>query len=130
MDNSLDIDLQKFRALLDQSSDMVIDQFDNMEDKKAYHSHSQKEVESWFDEVLPQEGMDNQVLLNEVKTKVMDTATNNLGPYMYGYVMAGGTQVSIIAEQLAATINQNVGKWHLAPAINEIEKRVIQWEDR
>ena len=28
---------------------------------------------------------------------------------------------------LAATINQNVGKWHLAPAISEIEKRVIRW---
>jgi glutamate/tyrosine decarboxylase-like PLP-dependent enzyme len=41
--------------------------------------------------------------------------------------MAGGTQISIIAEQLAATINQNIGKWHLAPSISEIEKRVVQW---
>ena len=41
--------------------------------------------------------------------------------------MAGGTQISIIAEQLSATINQNMGKWHLGPALNEMEKRVIQW---
>ena len=46
---------------------------------------------------------------------------------MYAYVMTGGTQVSIIAEMLAATINQNVGKWHLSPSISEIEKRVISW---
>jgi glutamate/tyrosine decarboxylase-like PLP-dependent enzyme len=46
---------------------------------------------------------------------------------MYAYVMAGGTQISIIAELLAATINQNVGKWHLAPSITELEKRVVKW---
>ena len=46
---------------------------------------------------------------------------------MYAYVMAGGSQMSIIAEKLTATINQNVGKWHLSPAASEIEKRVIQW---
>ncbi|MEL6135249.1 MAG: pyridoxal-dependent decarboxylase, partial [Bacteroidota bacterium] len=53
--------------------------------------------------------------------------TGNLGPHMYAYVMAGGTQVSIVAEQLAATINQNVTKWHLAPVLSEIEKRVVKW---
>lgn len=127
MNNSLDVNLTEFRDLLNQSADLVIDQFENLESKKAYHFHSQKEVESWFDEALPQEGMDSKELLQLVKEKVMDTATNNVGPYMYAYVMAGGTQISVIAEQLTATINQNVGKWHLAPAINEIERRVIQW---
>ena len=35
--------------------------------------------------------------------------------------------MSIVAEQIAATINQNNTKWHLAPSMHEIEKRVIQW---
>ena len=35
--------------------------------------------------------------------------------------------MAIIAEKLASTINQNQTKWHLAPALNEIEKRVIKW---
>ena len=124
---SLDIEPKEFRSLLDQSADIVQAQFDSLETKKAYHWHSQKEVESWFDEPLPTEGMDKSELLDIVKSKVMDPATNNLGPYMYAYVMAGGTQMSIIGETLTATINQNVGKWHLAPTINEIEKRVIKW---
>ena len=41
---------------------------------------------------------------------------------MYAYVMAGGTQMSIIAEQLAATVNQNTGKWHLAPTMIELAR--------
>ena len=125
--SSLDISTEDFKALLDKSTDMVLNQFEDLEGKKAYHAYSQKEIENWFDEPLPKQGMDTEALLKEVQTKVMDTATSNLGPYMYAYVMAGGTQLSIVAEKLGATINQNVGKWHLAPAINEIERRVIKW---
>ena len=84
-------------------------------------------MESWFAESLPEEGMPDDALLQKVKTHILDKATGNLGPHMYAYVTAGGTQISIIAEQLAATINQNIGKWHLAPSISEIEKRVVQW---
>jgi len=126
-DNSLDLNQKDFAQLLDKSAQIVLEQFENIASAKAYHYHEQEEVASWFDEALPLEGMDFNHLLEEVQQKVMKTATGNLGPNMYAYVMTGGTQVSIVAEQLAATINQNVTKWHLAPAISEIEKRVIRW---
>lgn len=124
---SLDLDQSAFADLLNKSSELVLDKFSNLEDQKAFHNYPQKEIESWFDESIPEAGMDDNELLNFVKEKVLDTATNNLGPYMYAYVMAGGSQMAIVADTLASTINQNVGKWHLAPAISEIEKRVIQW---
>ncbi len=125
--HTLDASPAAFKALLDKSRDMVLHQFQDLETQKAFHAYPQTEVASWFDEALPQVGMDNFELLEEVQQKVLNTATGNLGPHMYAYVMCGGNQVSIVAEQLAATINQNVGKWHLAPAISEIEKRVVQW---
>lgn len=125
--NSLDLTRDEFSSLLNEASDLVLRKFDDLESQKAYHHYPQAEVESWFDEPLPEEGMNDSQLLDFVKEKVLDTATNNVGPYMYAYVMAGGSQMSIIGDHLAATINQNVGKWHLAPAISEIEKRVVQW---
>ena len=125
--NDLDYTLAAFAKLLDKSKALVLDQFQDLDNKKAYHDYPQKEVESWFAESLPEEGMPDDALLQKVKTHILDKATGNLGPHMYAYVMAGGTQISIIAEQLAATINQNIGKWHLAPSISEIEKRVVQW---
>ncbi|MEO9483805.1 MAG: aminotransferase class I/II-fold pyridoxal phosphate-dependent enzyme [Ekhidna sp.] len=127
MNNSLDFTPEHFEKLLNKTSELVLHQHDNMEEKKAYHYFAQAEVESWFDEGLPEESLAPERVLDLFKEKVMDTATNNLGPYMYAYVMAGGSQMSLLAEKLTATINQNVGKWHLGPAVSEIEKRVVQW---
>ncbi len=125
--NNLDLDTKSFKELLDKSSEMVLEKFEHLENRKAFYSYPQTEIEGWFDEKLPEEGIDPINLLEEVKFKVLDPATDNLGHHMYGYVMAGGTQMSIVAEKLAATINQNMGKWHLGPSVAEIEKRVVQW---
>ncbi|MEM9674705.1 MAG: aminotransferase class I/II-fold pyridoxal phosphate-dependent enzyme [Bacteroidota bacterium] len=124
---SLDLSLEEFEQLLVQSNELVINQYQELNEKKAYHDFTLAEVESWFDEPLPAEGKNNTELMEEVRRKVLATATNNLGPHMYGYVMSGGNQISTVAELLATTINQNATKWHLAPAMSEIEKRVIRW---
>lgn len=126
-DATLDFSNNDYKELLDKSTELVLRQFENIELQKGYHDHPQSEVENWFDEALPENGMDPSQLLDEVEEKVLNTATGNLGPHMYAYVMSGGNQMSIIAEKLATTINQNQTKWHLAPAMNEIEKRVVKW---
>ena len=126
-EETLDFSSNDFKQLLDRSSELVLNQFNTIQTQKGYHDYPQKEVERWFEEELPEEGMNPSTLLDEVETKVLSTATGNLGPHMYAYVMSGGNQMAIIAEKLANTINQNQTKWHLAPAMNEIEKRVIQW---
>ncbi len=125
--HSLDLEREEFQQLLTKGNELVIDQFSHLETRKAYHFYPQKVVEQWFDEELPEHGMEADQLLGEVKQKILDPATYNLGPNMYAYVMAGGTQVSIVAEQLAATVNQNPTKWHLGPSMAELEKRVVQW---
>lgn len=124
---TLDFEKDIFKNLLERTTELVLNQFDNLDTLKGYHDFSQQEVENWFSESLPVKGMDIALLLDQVAKKVLQTATGNLGPHMYAYVMSGGNQVSILAEQLATTINQNQTKWHLGPAMNEIEKRVIAW---
>lgn len=126
-DHSLDFTQEDFKAILQQSTNMILQKFEDINAVKGYHDHSQPEVEEWFNEPLPSKGMAPSALLDEVQKKVMNTATGNLGPHMYAYVMSGGNQMALIAEKLASTINQNQTKWHLGPAMNEIEKRVIGW---
>ena len=127
MRNSLDFDNNIFKSLLDKSTDLIIKEYGALDNQIGYHDISQKEVESWFNEKVPKNGMSADEVLKIVKEKIYDTATGNLGPNMYAYVMSGGNQISIIADKLSSAINQNVTKWHLAPAITEIDKRVIQW---
>ena len=123
----LDTSLTKFSQQLSKACELVINRYKNLDDAKAYAGFSPKTVESWFSETLPAKGMTFEELLTLIKEKVLDTATMNVGPYMYAYVMSGGNQISIIAELLVASVNQNVGKWHLAPSMSELEKRVIKW---
>ena len=123
----LDSSLSEFSEQLSKACELVISRYKDLDNAKAYAGFSPTEVESWFDESLPAKGLDFDELLNLIKEKVLNTATMNVGPYMYAYVMSGGNQISIIAELLVASINQNVGKWHLAPSMTELEKRVVKW---
>lgn len=127
MNDTLDYTGQEFAAILQRTTDIVLDQYARAGDQPGFHAFAQKEVEAWFDEPLPQQGIDAHALLDVVKEKVLDTATGNLGPNMYAYVMTGGNQISTVADFLASTINQNATKWHLGPAMTEIEKRVVKW---
>jgi aromatic-L-amino-acid/L-tryptophan decarboxylase len=125
--NSLDYSVEDFLKILTKTNEIVIEQYKKSINQKGFHNISQKEFENWFNEPLPLSGIDSLQLLDEVKEKIVDTATGNLGENMYAYVMAGGNQISTIADFIASTINQNVTKWHLAPAMTEVEKRVISW---
>jgi aromatic-L-amino-acid/L-tryptophan decarboxylase len=127
MNKSLDFTPKTFKKVLDKTTKMLQDQYANLETQKGFNAPNQEELARWFDEPLPREGGDSLQLLDEVKTKVFDASTGNMGPNMYAYVMSGGNQMSTIAEFLMSTINQNNTKWHLAPAMTEIEKRVVRW---
>ena len=101
--------------------------FANAGTQPGYRYFSQEEVMSWFDEPLPETGMNHHDLFKMVQDKVLDTATGNVGPNMYAYVMAGGNHVSAVADFIASTVSQNTTKWHLGPSMTEIEKRVVAW---
>lgn len=127
MNQTLDDTPEEFGDILQQTSRLIVEQYKNIASIKGFHPHPQKEVEGWFDEPLPLQGMNSTLLLQEVQKKIIDPATGNFGLNMYAYVMAGGNQMSTIAELIASTVNQNNTKWHLAPSMTEIERRVVKW---
>ena len=127
MTQSLDYSPEDFAQILQETTKIIQKQYENLEFLKGFNHFPQPEVAAWFDEPLPLLGMDYSHLLAETKQKVMDTATGNLGHNMYAYVMSGGNQISTVAELLMSTVNQNNAKWHLAPAMAEIEQRVVKW---
>lgn len=127
MNKTLDFSHKEFQDILQKTAELILEQYRNIGSQKGYNAPTQPEVESWFDEPLPLSGMDIEPLFEEMQKKVINTATGNLGLNMYAYVMSGGNQISTVAELIMSTVNQNNARWHLAPAMAEIEKRVINW---
>ena len=84
----LDYDSEQFRAIL-QNSNRRIATVCRCPQQKAFMPSNRRMSPHGFDEPLPQQASDPFALLDLVKEKVLDTATGNLGPNMYAYVMAG-----------------------------------------
>jgi len=127
MENSLDFSSDQWAEMVHQTSELILQHYQNLSSIHGFNVESQAEVASWFDEPLPFNSSSFSDLLPKLKTHILDSATGNLGENMYAYVMSGGNQVSTLAEFLMSTVNQNNAKWHLAPAMAEIEKRVVHW---
>ena len=127
MSKTLDFTPKEFQDILKKTSKLILQQYRNVGTQKGFNAPAQAEVATWFNESLPLLGMDIEPLFEEIQQKVIDIATGNLGPNMYGYVMSGGNQISTVAEFIMSTVNQNNTRWHLAPAMAEIEKRVVAW---
>jgi glutamate/tyrosine decarboxylase-like PLP-dependent enzyme len=127
MDESLDLNYEEFQHLVKKTLVMIFETYQSVNKQTGFHPYAQAEVQTWFEEELPMQGSNMEDLFHLVKQYVVHTATGNLGPNMYAYVMSGGNQVSTLADFLVSTLNQNTSKWHLAPAMIEIEKRVVAW---
>ena len=70
MRNSLDFDNNVFKSLLDKSTDLIIKEYGALDNQIGYHDISQKEVESWFNEKVPINGMSADEVLKIVKEKI------------------------------------------------------------
>ncbi len=123
----LDLTTDELTALLAEATAMITRRYASLPDADAFNAHSVDTIIDYFNEPLPESPEAIDHLFERVEKQLFDTATLNIAPKMFAYVMAGGNHVSMVADLLTSAINQNGAKWHLAPAMTEIEKRVIQW---
>ena len=124
---SLDFTSAEYRALLQQTSDIVLDWQERLSKSKVYHNPSPQDIVAVFDEPLPETATAAGELLSQIESQVKDYSNLNASPHYYGYITGGGNQTAVLAEMLKNALNQNNLKWHSAPANSEIEKIVIKW---
>ena len=65
--SSLDLSREEFEQLISQASEIIVDRFNNLGHRKAFHDYPQKEVESWFNEKLPEDGIEFKQVLQITK---------------------------------------------------------------
>ncbi len=124
---TLDLDLFRFRQLLERSCEQVLSLYAGLEQKRVTHSSSPRLVADQFSGPLPTEGRAPEEVLARDIPFIFEHSTLNISPRFFAYVMSGGSQVGILAELLCAALNVNHAKWHLASAAAEIERTTLRW---
>jgi len=124
---SLDFDPEELRRILYKTSDAVVDLFKGMRERKVFQAGSPKDMSELFSEPLPLEGAAFDDILEEINEKVIANSTMSINPNFLAYFTGGASQAAIPAEMIAAALNQNMAKWHIAPAATELERQVIRW---
>jgi aromatic-L-amino-acid decarboxylase len=125
--SNLDLEPDEFRRLGYQVVDMIAEYYASIDSLPVFPQHTSKEVAQLFDESMPEEGQEADVILNEWTSKILPYATHLGSPRYFGFVNGSGTMIATLAEALAASVNMNVGAWKPAPAATEIERRTITW---
>ena len=123
----VDLDPAEFRRLGHRVIDEIAAYFESLEDLPVFPGVTPEEVETLFDEPLPETGQDPDAILDDWSGKVVPAASHNTSPRYFGFVMGSGTMMGVLAEALAASVNMNTGGWKPAPSATEIERRVIRW---
>jgi aromatic-L-amino-acid decarboxylase len=124
---SLDSDVSTFRADLRQASDVVVRLHEQLEQTRVTPAKSRIEIASLFDEPLPEEPQPMAAVLRDVEERIFANSSLSSNPRFFGYINGSGNQAAVVAELLAAAVNQICARWQFAQAASEVERRVIQW---
>jgi aromatic-L-amino-acid decarboxylase len=124
---SLDSDVSTFRADLRHASDIVVRLHEEPERTRVTPAKSGAEISALFDEALPEDPEPMAAILRDVEEHIFANSTLYSNPRFFGYINGSGNQAAVVAELLAASVNQICAKWQFSQAASEVERRVIQW---
>ena len=124
---NLDFTPDELTSHIQKAGEVIRELYEERLGRHVFPGKTPEEIQSIFNESLPENGMDVQDLLAKVQRDVIGSATMNVGPHYYGYITGGGNQVAILAEMISASLNQNNLKWHSSPVSTELEMLVIKW---
>jgi aromatic-L-amino-acid/L-tryptophan decarboxylase len=124
---NLDSDASTFRKELGHASDVVVRLHERLERTRVTPAGSRSEIAALFDEPLPEESQPMAAILQEVEEHIFANSTLYSNPRFFGYINGSGNQAAVVAELLAAAVNQICARWQFSQAASEVERRVIQW---
>jgi aromatic-L-amino-acid decarboxylase len=78
-------------------------------------------------ERAPDEGEPFSAVLRDVEDVLLPAMTHWQSPRYFGYFAISSSEPAILAELLAATLNQNAILWRTSPASTELEGVVLDW---
>lgn len=122
----LEPDDKQLAQLLERVTDQVREFYGTIYDRPAYGPGLDQDLHARIRATVAEQGgplEDALSLLDEGQREGFTTA----GPGFMAYIPGGGLPTAAAADLLATVMNRYVGIWMAAPAMTEIEARVIRW---
>lgn len=117
-------DFAPLRALAHRMLDDVFDRAEHMGEGPVWQSMPESAREA-FRQDLPQEGKAAETIYDQFLEQIRPYSNGNPHPGFMGWVQGAGTPIGILAELLAASLNDNCGGRDHAAI--EVERQVIRW---
>ena len=87
-------------------------------------------VRSRLPDAAPDQGEPFSAVLRDVEEVLLPAMTHWQSPRFFGYFAISSSEPAILAELLAAALNQNAILWRTSPASTELEQVVAGWVAR
>jgi aromatic-L-amino-acid/L-tryptophan decarboxylase len=84
-------------------------------------------VRSRLPSSAPDQGEPFSAVLRDIEEILLPAMTHWQSPRFFGYFAISSSEPAILAELLAATLNQNAILWRTSPASTELEGVVLDW---
>jgi glutamate/tyrosine decarboxylase-like PLP-dependent enzyme len=107
-------------------SDLAIQYFSTVTEKRVFPSLSGKEIEAQLKTEPPVEAEPIEKIIEDCKT-VIAGCRHNGHPRFYGYVASPANPAGAFGDLLASAVNPSVTSWRSAPAATSVERMVVRW---
>jgi aromatic-L-amino-acid decarboxylase len=107
--------------------DWVADYLERVGDLPVLAQVAPGEVRSSFGQSPPERGEPFEAALQELEDKLLPGLTHWQSPRFFAYFSTTGSEPAVLAELLAAGLNQVGILWRTSPALQELEEVTLAW---
>src|SRR3954447_10931095 len=124
---SRDLPADEFRAAMHRVADLVADYLEGVGDRPVLPAVSPGDVRRALPAAPPEAPEAIDTILDDYLRLIEPNTTHWNHPGFLAYFSITGSGPGILAETLAATLNNNAMLWRTGPAPTELEGRVCDW---
>jgi len=124
----IEISKEDFKEIGHQLIDSIAEFIDTIDEKPVTLGESPQQLQQLLgDASLPENGRAAKDVIAEATKLLIDHSLFNAHPKFMGYITSSPAPIGMLADFLAAAVNQNAGAQILSPMATEIEKQTVKW---
>ena len=124
----IEIGVSDFKKIGYQMIDTLAGFFDSIEDYPVTRGESPLQLQKVLgSSSLPKNGISVEETISRSSDLLLNHSLFNGHPKFLGYITSSPAPIGVLADMLAAAVNQNTGAQILSPIATEIEKQTIKW---